>query len=95
MFGLGLWLAWSLAGGPQGLFGSVYGRLLLFKLAVASLALGLGAINQRAVTRMIVANPARGRRWLATTLRADAILFTLAILIISAATTFTGPPSPS
>jgi copper resistance protein D len=95
MFGLGLWLAWSLTGGPQGLIGSIYGRLLLAKFAVASLALTLGAINQRAITRMVSADPARGQRWLARTLGADAVLFALSILVISAATTFTGPPSPS
>lgn len=95
MFALGLWLAWTLAGGLQPLFGSLYGGLLLTKLAAATLALGLGAINQRTVTRLIGADPHRGREWLKRTLLLDVVLFAVAIAAVSAATTLTGPPALS
>lgn len=93
MFALGLWLAWTLAGGLQPLFGSLYGGLLLTKLAAAALALALGAVNQRFLTRMLVSQPDRGRKWLRRTLLVDAVLFTVAIIAISGATTLTGPPT--
>jgi copper resistance protein D len=95
MFALGLWLAWTLAGGLQPLFGSPYGGLLLVKLAAASIALALGAINQRFLTELFPSHPDRGRKWLKRTLLVDAALFALAVLAISAATTLTGPPSLS
>ena len=95
MFAMGFWLAWTLAGGLQPLFGSLYGGLLLVKLAAAVLALALGAVNQRFLTRMLLAQPERGRRWLRRTLLVDAVLFAVAIIAISAATTLTGPPADS
>lgn len=93
LFVLGLWLALRLTGGPPALYATDYGRLLLIKLAAATLALGLGAINQRRITRLVLADPARGRLWLKRTLLADALLFATAVLAVCAATTFTGPPS--
>jgi copper resistance protein D len=88
---LGLWLSWRLAGGVDDLFGSLYGRLLLLKLATALLALGLGAINQRLVTAKVMADPTAGRRWLGRTLAFETVLFFAAIAAIGAATTLTGP----
>jgi putative copper resistance protein D len=93
MFALGLWLAWTLAGGPWRLVGTLYGGLLLTKLTAATAALALGAINQRIVARLIGADPVRGRKWLKYTLLLDAAFFTVAVMAISAATTLTGPPT--
>jgi putative copper export protein len=93
LFVLGLWLAWVLAGGPRQMLSTLYGGLLLAKLAAAAMALALGAANQRFVTALIGSNPARGRSWLRLTLRLEAVLFTVAVIAISAATTLTGPPT--
>lgn len=90
LFALGLWLAWRLAGGFTPLLTTPYGQLLLLKLAAATGALGLGAINQRWITAAVAADPPRGRRWLRRSLTAETILFAIAVLAVSAATTLTG-----
>ena len=90
LFVIGLWLAWVLAGGLTGLLGTLYGQLLLLKLAAASIALGVGAFNKQLVTARTVKDPVTGRRWLGRTLAAETIVFTVAILAVSAATTLTG-----
>jgi putative copper export protein len=87
---LGGWLAWVLAGGPKGLFGSLYGRLLLGKLAVSLVAVAMGALNHEVVARQVASQPARGRLWLGWTLRIEAAVFIIAVLLVSAATTFAG-----
>jgi putative copper export protein len=92
LFGAGLWLAWRIAGGLAPLLESGYGRLLLAKLAVASAALGLGALNKQIVTAMVAKAPARGHLWLKRTLAADALLFACALLLVGWDTTLTGPP---
>ncbi len=92
LFVAGLWLAWRIAGGVAALLESEYGRLLLAKLAAASAALGLGALNKQVVTGVIIRAPERGRVWLKRTLAADALLFLTALLLVSWATTLTGPP---
>jgi putative copper resistance protein D len=92
LFVAGLWLAWRISGGLAPLLESGYGRLLLAKLAAASVALGLGALNKQFVTAMIIRTPERGRMWLKRTLAADTLLFLTALLLIGWATTLTGPP---
>ena len=92
LFLAGLWLAWRIAGGWPPLLESGYGRLLLAKLAAASVALGLGALNKQFVTGMIIRAPERGRAWLKRTLAADVLLFLTALLLVGWATTLTGPP---
>jgi putative copper export protein len=90
LFIAGLWLAWVLAGGLAGLFGTTYGWLLIIKLVAATAALGVGAFNQRIVTDKVASDPARGWRWLRRALATETILFAVAILAVSAATTLTG-----
>lgn len=92
LFVAGLWLTRRIAGGIAPLLDSEYGRLLLAKLAAAGVALALGALNKQFVTAMIVRAPARGRVWLKRTLAADTLLFLAALLLVSWATTLTGPP---
>ncbi len=87
---VGVWLAWTLAGGLEGLLQTAYGQLLLVKLAAAAGALSLGAFNQRIVTAKVRDDPPVGRRWLQRTLVIESSLFAAAILAISAATTLTG-----
>ncbi len=91
LFVSGLWLLWRLGGGVEGVIGSLYGRLLLGKFAVASAILALGALNTTIVTKKLATAPADGRKALRATLRIDAVLFLAVLTLIASATTFTGP----
>ena len=93
LFALGLWLAIRLAGSANALISSLYGQLLLAKLAGATAALALGAYNKQIVTRLLREAPRRGRRSLSVTLSVDALLFAAVLILVGVATTFTGPPS--
>lgn len=94
LFALGLWLALLLAGGWTQLLTSLYGQLLITKLAAASFALALGAYNKSIVTARLRSAPEAGQRALKLTLGLDAVLFLIALAAIAAATSLTGPPSP-
>jgi copper resistance protein D len=87
----GIYLFWRFNDGFYGLLSSGYGQLLASKLLAATLLLGLGAVNLMFVTRQLAAQPARGRAALRATLRAEAILFAVIVIIIAAATTVSGP----
>lgn len=91
IFVSGLWLLWRIGGGIDGVISSLYGRLLLGKLALAMAILGLGALNMTVVTRRLTTAPASGRNALRATLRIDAVLFLGVLLLIASATSFTGP----
>lgn len=94
LFALGLWLALLLAGGWTPLLTSLYGLLLIAKLAAASFALALGAYNKSIVTARLQTAPEAGQRTLRLTLGLDAVLFLMALAAIAAATSLTGPPPP-
>ena len=91
LFVSGLYLFWRVNGDFLSALSSSYGRLLAAKLLAATLILGLGALNMTRVTHQLAAEPARGRATLRITLRLDAVLFTLILGIIAAATTISGP----
>ena len=91
LIALGAWLAWKLVGGPEKLFGTTYGLLLLAKLAIGIVAMSLGALNKQVITAKVAADPAIGRKWLRVTLLCEATLFAAAIIVVSAATTIGGP----
>ncbi len=91
LIALGAWLAWTLAGSPEKLFGTTYGLLLLAKLAIGIIAMSLGALNKQVITAKLAAEPAIGRKWLRVTLLCEATLFAAAIIAVSAATTIAGP----
>lgn len=91
LFLSGVWLLWRIGGGVDGVISSLYGRLLLGKLALAGAILGLGALNMSVVTKRLETAPASGRKALRTTLRIDAVLFLGVFLLIASATSFTGP----
>ncbi len=91
LFLSGVWLLWRIGGGIDGVLSSLYGRLLLGKLALAMAILGLGALNMTVVTKELETAPASGRKALRATLRIDAVLFCGVLLLIASATTFTGP----
>lgn len=90
LIGLGVWLAWILTGESEKLFGTIYGLLLLAKLAIGVVAMGLGALNKQIITAKVAADPAIGRAWLRATLLFEATLFAAAIIAVSAATTIGG-----
>jgi putative copper resistance protein D len=94
LFALGLWLALLLAGGWTPLLTSLYGQLLIAKLAAASFALTLGAYNKSVVTAHLQTAPEAGQRALRLTLGLDAVLFLIALAAIAVATSLTGPPPP-
>ena len=85
-------LAWKLGGGFSGLTTSTYGIALGAKLTAATAALGLGALNKLRVASVLKTSPDHGRLELKRTLCADAVLFMLALLAITLATTLFGPP---
>ena len=91
LFLSGVWLLWRIGGGIDGVIGSLYGRLLLGKLLLATAILGLGALNMTVVTQRLASAPASGRKALRATLRIDAMLFLGVLLLIASATTFAGP----
>jgi len=91
LFLSGVWLLWRIGGGVDGVISSLYGRLLLGKLALACAILGLGALNMSVVTKRLGTAPASGRKALRATLRIDAVLFLGVLLLIASATSFTGP----
>lgn len=84
-------LAWKLGGGFGGLTSSSYGLVLGAKSLLASCALGLGAINKTAISRLLKSDAPAGRTALKTTLRIDALLFCGALVAITLATTTFGP----
>lgn len=91
MIAFGIWLAWTLAEGPERLLGTTYGLLLLAKLGTAIVAICLGALNKQVITSRIAADPAIGRKWLRIALLCEATLFAAAIIAVSAATTIGAP----
>jgi len=91
LIALGAWLAWTLAGSLEKLFGTTYGLLLLAKLAIGIAAMALGAVNKHVITAKVATDPVIGRKWLRVTLLCEATLFAAAIIAVSAATTIGGP----
>jgi copper resistance protein D len=89
----GVALAITISGGISKLIASPYGFILAIKLLAACAALGLGALNKLYVSKTLATNPERGRTLLVWTLSVDVILFGIAIVAISLATTSFGPPS--
>lgn len=91
VFILGAYLALRLSGGPTDLVTTPYGQLLLAKLAVATVALALGAINKQVVSRRFDKAPHNARQLLRLTLSADIVLFFTAFALVAWATTISGP----
>lgn len=91
LFAAGFWLAWRLSGSLETLIGQTYGRLLLAKLLLASVALALGAFNKFRVAKRLEEDAARGRVLLRRTLGLETVIFAGIVLAIAAATSLTGP----
>ena len=87
----GLVLAVALIERPADLLATAYGRLILIKSLAAAGAFGLGALNKTLVTRVLAENAPKGREVLKMTLAADAVLFSVALTAVAAATTLWPP----
>lgn len=85
----GLWLTWQLSGGPDGLLGSPYGRLLLVKLALVA---GLLTLSARHKFRMVPEMMLTGVSQLCRSIRVQVCLAALILLVTAVFTTLTGPP---
>ncbi len=93
LFAGGVWLSLKLAGSVDALATTDYGRLLILKFALASLALSVGALNKIWVSKKIETGSLSGRVWLRRMLILDIFLFVAILVAIAAATTLTGPGS--
>lgn len=92
LFVAGAVLAVRLTGSINGMIATGYGQLLLVKIAVATAALGLGAVNRAVVTRRLEGDFENGKRLLRRSLAGESLLFLLAIGIVAWITTVVGPP---
>lgn len=91
LFVLGVVLLLRLSGSVHAVFTTAYGLLLLGKLAAAACALGLGGYNKLVLTGEIRRAAPRATLHLKTSLLCEAVLFSAALLLLAAATSFTGP----
>lgn len=91
LFVSGIWLALRLAGSLEAILSSSYGQLLLAKLLLATLALAIGAWNKLRITHLLKNDAPSGVASLKRSLGADILVFAGILLLISAATTLTGP----
>jgi putative copper export protein len=91
LFVLGVALLLRIAGSPTAAFTTTYGFLLLGKLAAATCALALGGYNKLVVSSAIRNGEARAQAHLKTTLVCEGLLFSVALLLLATATTFSGP----
>ena len=87
----GIWLAFIIADGLTGLFGTSYGRLIVLKLLVVIIALAAGAYNKIYLTRNIRSGAPKALTALRRSLSIEFVLFLTALLLIAAATTVFGP----
>lgn len=91
LFVSGLYVFWRLSGPLWEAGSSLYGRLLLGKLAAALLILGLGAYNKFRIADLLRRAPQQGRAALRLSLRSEAVLFAGVLVCVLLATTMTGP----
>ncbi|WLD58019.1 copper resistance protein CopC/CopD [Salinispirillum sp. LH 10-3-1] len=79
---------------PPQLFDSTYGRVLLLKLGLISLALTLALVNQRYITRQLRRNRHDTRLWLRITLAVETVVL-VAVIASTAVLSSTMPPNAS
>lgn len=88
----GVVFAWQLLGGPQALFGTAYGQMLLIKLALVAMVLGIAALNKLRLVPDLAANQSGASARFRTSLGWETLVF-LAIFSATAILTssFTVP----
>lgn len=91
---VGVVFAWLLLGGPQALFGTAYGQMLLIKLAIVAVVLGIAALNKLRLVPDLAAGKEQAGVSLRTALGWETLVF-LAIFTATAilTTSFTVPTS--
>lgn len=89
---VGVIFAWQLLGGPQALFGTAYGQMLLIKLALVAIVLGIATLNKLRLVPDLTANQPGAGAHLRTSLGWETLVF-LAIFSATAVltTSFTVP----
>jgi len=91
LFVTGLYLLWRLNGNLWQTGSTLYGQLLLGKLAAALFILGVGALNKFRIAGLLRQSPPLGRAALRKSLSVEATLFTVVLFCVLVATTVTGP----
>lgn len=91
LFITGLYLLWRLSGNLLNLGSTLYGGLLIIKLAAALLLLAAGAFNKFRIGTLLRQAPLVGRAALRKSLSFEAALFLLVLICVLIATTITGP----
>lgn len=87
----GVLQAWVLAGGPAGIIGTTYGRIVLLKVALFALALVFAALNGLVLTgRLARPAPAGARRGLRRSITIETVLG-CAIVLVAAWLASTAP----
>ena len=88
----GVLLLWQLLGKPEELWQSVYGHLILAKLAGVALLLSLAGINKLRLTPLLRTGDTSAIVVLQKTIVAEMVVAGLILLSTAALTTVTGPP---
>lgn len=91
IFMTGAVTVWLLIGSIEQILHESYGQLLLGKLFLATIALAIGAINRNHISDLIRLQPLKGKRLLALSLKAEAVLFAALLAFLVCATTLVGP----
>lgn len=91
LFLSGLYLLWRLNGNQWDAYFTLYGGMLLVKLAAALFLLGVGTYNKYRLAHILKTSPETGRDMLRRTLSIELGFFAIVIACILLATTLTGP----
>jgi copper resistance protein D len=88
----GVTLLWMLLGDFTALWGSTYGRYVIYKLAIVACLLCVAAFNKLRLTPRLYAGDSRAVRSLRTSIRLELLLGVLILAVTATLTTVTGPP---
>jgi copper resistance protein D len=89
----GVTLLWMLLGDFTALWGSTYGRYVIYKLAIVACLLCVAAFNKLRLTPRLYAGDSRAVRSLRTSIRLELLLGVLILVVTATLTTVAGPPA--
>jgi putative copper resistance protein D len=89
----GVTLLWILLGDFTALWGTTYGRYMIYKLAIVACLLCLAAFNKLRLTPRLRAGDSRAVRSLRASIRLELLLGVVILAITATLTTVTGPPA--
>ncbi len=90
LVGTGLFATWLHVGSLGGLFGSTYGRILLFKVGIVAVAAGLGAYNWKRLTPRL--GSAEGSKAFMSGSARSEVVMGLLVLLLTAVLVVTAHP---